>query len=92
MTDNTLDKLRILIKKELTDYNVMSILPSNVSFDVEEISSAHGQQFSIRIGAKRRRLQQRSDTETGANEEDRGIHQKWRLKMVQWVFKGRHPR
>ncbi|CAJ1892776.1 unnamed protein product [Cylindrotheca closterium] len=92
MTDKTnmLDKLRALVKKELTDYATMSSLPSHLSPDVEEeeSSNANGQrQFSIRIGAKRRRLQQRSDTETDTNEEVRGIHPKWRVKMIQWAFK-----
>lgn len=91
MTSNTLDELLVLIEKELTSYNTTSSLPYNLISDFEGASSSrtNGQRFSVRIGAKRRRLRQPAEAETGANGESRGIRRRLRVKMIEWAFKGK---
>ena len=85
MTDTTLDQLHVLLKKELTDYSTVSRTLS--SHSENDVGSKNA--FGIRIGAKRRRLEQPSETEADENEADKALHTRWRMKMVAWQFKGR---
>ena len=88
MTDNTIDQLLVLIDKELTDYYTVGSLLSGSSADDETSQKANDLPFGLRIGAKRRRLEQPSDTESDENGVKWGLHLRWRSKMIQWQFKG----